>query len=555
MRYPGALLLPSVLLILLGALYLFLLRPEAVGLLYDDGMYLMAAKALAHGEGYRLSGIEGQPFFHKYPPLYPLFLSAVLLITPAFPQNVFYLKAFNIVMALLTLGLLYYHARKQQQLPCWVGLGLVAWLGTHWQFAGLSVEVMSEPLFMALSMLAIVLSERYFKLDTPLPKRRLIILIILTVAAFYTRSIGIILIFALGLWLYIAKNRKVTAMVYWSSCFALMVPWMLWSGSRPDTTEIIGNFLLRTFQETYFQSFRMDLRYEYSLLDMTVKGFQELIGNFSTLFFPLIKTLFPQQRSMLSELISLGVGFALVLPLTFRALQSARTGVFSLMGLYSACYLCALPFWSFHQYYPRFILVILPLLFLSLIQSIREQRFSAQAQNLLLVALLITGIFSNLLQLGGFLQKTPHRAVLLSNKPYSQEDYTETNRFIREQTPANAILYSENGDESYFYALYTNRKAIDAFVFLPTSRLNELCPPLVDAGCISRIFLQQADVRRQMMIRKRTQYFILNRLRIPQSQRNEPAMPGLLVKYAPEFVPVFQSRFGAITVYRFQPRP
>jgi hypothetical protein len=54
---------------------------------YDDGIYMVSAKSLAAGEGYRHANIPGQPFATKYPPLYPLFLAAAWRLTPDFPRT------------------------------------------------------------------------------------------------------------------------------------------------------------------------------------------------------------------------------------------------------------------------------------------------------------------------------------------------------------------------------------------------------------------------------------------------------------------------------------
>src|SRR5260370_1317089 len=41
----------------------------------DDGIYLVCAKSLAEGSGYRILSLPGQPNQTKYPPLYPWLLS------------------------------------------------------------------------------------------------------------------------------------------------------------------------------------------------------------------------------------------------------------------------------------------------------------------------------------------------------------------------------------------------------------------------------------------------------------------------------------------------
>ena len=81
------------------------MKPDVTGFLYDDGMYLMVAKALANEQGYRLPEIVGSPWFYKYPPLYPALLALFWKMNPHFPENIPWLKCLNILLALATLGL------------------------------------------------------------------------------------------------------------------------------------------------------------------------------------------------------------------------------------------------------------------------------------------------------------------------------------------------------------------------------------------------------------------------------------------------------------------
>jgi len=71
------------------------ITPEPIGVFWDDGVYLLSAKALAAGDGYRLTYLPGMPPAIHYPPLFPLLLAALLKVTPAFPANVAVLKLVN----------------------------------------------------------------------------------------------------------------------------------------------------------------------------------------------------------------------------------------------------------------------------------------------------------------------------------------------------------------------------------------------------------------------------------------------------------------------------
>ncbi len=53
----------------------------------DDGLYLIAAKSLHDGEGFRISSLPGEPAQTKYQPLYALLLSSVWLADPTRPDH------------------------------------------------------------------------------------------------------------------------------------------------------------------------------------------------------------------------------------------------------------------------------------------------------------------------------------------------------------------------------------------------------------------------------------------------------------------------------------
>ena len=57
------------------------------GYFHDDSIYLVTAKSLAEGRGYRILSFPGEPPQTKYPPLYPALLAAVWKFAPEFPRS------------------------------------------------------------------------------------------------------------------------------------------------------------------------------------------------------------------------------------------------------------------------------------------------------------------------------------------------------------------------------------------------------------------------------------------------------------------------------------
>src|SRR5438067_10250040 len=72
-----------------------------IGAFEDDGIYLVTAKSIAEGSGYRRLDLPGEPFQTKYPPLYPFLLSLIWRCGPGFPRNVPAMQIFNAMCGLL----------------------------------------------------------------------------------------------------------------------------------------------------------------------------------------------------------------------------------------------------------------------------------------------------------------------------------------------------------------------------------------------------------------------------------------------------------------------
>lgn len=547
-----------ILLIVLAGLYFYLMKPAIAGFLYDDGMYLMAAKALATGHGYRLIDIVGQPLFYKYPPLYPLVLAGMWLLQPHFPTNIVWLKSLNIALILGNFALLGYYFRKYHAVSRWVSLGLLAWMGTNWHLIEVTIEMMSEPLFLLLTTLTLIaLHETTEKLS----KRRLLLLIVLSVAAFYTRTMGLTLILAGTAWLAIKISRR-DAIKYLLSCMLLTAPWFAWSSSKPNTTQAIGDFLVRSFQETYFQSFKMDLTYEYHLPDMLWHGIQELLGTAAIQFFPWLERVRNVLPASQFTLISLALSFTIVLLLGFYTYRAYQAKQISPSALYIIIYLAVLPFWSFYQCYPRFLVVILPFLLVFLLKAIQKQVHSVHAKTAVTAAIITAALITNSMHLSAYLAKASPNTVVINSQADVWADYSHIIQFLKEKTPENAVIYTDNADETYLYALNAQRKALDVFLFLPKARIDQACPH-TNTACLMGFYEQNADATWQLFRQNKVGYIVINRMQVTKMpsnswflvQKTTPTAQMLLIKYAEQLRPVAQTGDGWITVYQLLPNP
>lgn len=201
-----------------------------VGVTNDDGMYVILAKALATGHGYRWLNLPGTPAATHFPPGYPAFLALLWLLWPSFPANVILFKVANaLLMAVVAAGVfLFARRRAGMSDPAAAALTFAATLGIP--MLTLSTIVMSEPLFLALLMPTLLFAERVAEEERS-KVRDIVILAVLVAAATLVRTHGIALIAAIGLVLCL-RRRLAHAAVFAAIAVLPLVPWQLWVGAH-----------------------------------------------------------------------------------------------------------------------------------------------------------------------------------------------------------------------------------------------------------------------------------------------------------------------------------
>jgi hypothetical protein len=138
---------------------LFARRPDVAGLMHDDGVYLSMAREISAGHGPVDGHVPAPVRTARFPPLHPLVLaleSALLGVPAQGLANVHRLIAFNAVWVALALGLFLRWLIVRRGWP--PALALAAGLATFAlpQVLGHAQQLMSEPLFTALLLAAVV---------------------------------------------------------------------------------------------------------------------------------------------------------------------------------------------------------------------------------------------------------------------------------------------------------------------------------------------------------------------------------------------------------------
>lgn len=193
-----------------------------VGVFYDDGIYVTAAKALAQGQGYRNIHLPGEPPVLHYPPLYPLVLSLLWRLWPAFPQNVALFQLLDAAAMGAAAWIMAVHSRRLD-LPPWLqyaalGLGFAAF--PLLAIVGLRL---SEALFLTLFAAVLLMVDR----EQPLGFWRAVAVGVLGGVSALVRSIGIAVIGGGALVLWLRRERRSAALVVAAAALVL-APWIAW---------------------------------------------------------------------------------------------------------------------------------------------------------------------------------------------------------------------------------------------------------------------------------------------------------------------------------------
>ena len=231
---------------------LSVIEPLPVGVVYDDGMYVMLAKSLATGQGYRWLNIPGAPPATHFPPGYPALLSLLWRVFPVFPANVIAFKALNaLLLALAGAGLALFAHRRLGFSP--LAAAIVACIGCcAIPTLVLSTLVMSEMLF--LCMLFPLLSFADHVTDSEPPLWQPVVLGLLVGALVLVRTHGIALAGGVGLVL-LVRRRWRPLMAYAAAFAAVAAPWQIWQSHHQGfvpaplrgTYESYGGWLMRGF--------------------------------------------------------------------------------------------------------------------------------------------------------------------------------------------------------------------------------------------------------------------------------------------------------------------
>lgn len=213
---------------------------DPIGVFNDDGIYLLTAKALAQGLGYVYPQIPGNPPAIHYPPVWPALLAVVWKLAPPFPGSVGILKLINPLIIGVAAGGVVVLMRRLTVLPWWAVLALSIVAFVSIPVLLLTNLLLSEPLYLALLVPALLLAERVAREGGVRAAAYAAVLVALLVLV---RTLGGT-VFIATLMLLVHGRRWRELGVYAAVAIALLMPWQLyvWSAAPGFPDELRGSY-------------------------------------------------------------------------------------------------------------------------------------------------------------------------------------------------------------------------------------------------------------------------------------------------------------------------
>jgi hypothetical protein len=224
--------------LLLLAVTIYVLRlNDAAGLMVDDGWYILLAKSLAQGTGYRMISSPAPDVVPLYPAGFSALLSLVFRIGPDFPQNVWLLKCVSIA-AMFGVGLLAYAYARTRQLSRELAALMAVAVTITPAFVFLATStVMSECVYTLVQLATIVMIHRSVEVRAAGRARLFIVAAALTAAgSVLIRSAGLGLVLASGVWL-VKERLWRRAVVFGAVVAVCILPWMLYARAHAPTLD------------------------------------------------------------------------------------------------------------------------------------------------------------------------------------------------------------------------------------------------------------------------------------------------------------------------------
>ena len=436
-RHSGLSILGILIALAILGLYVQRLLLPSVGLFHDDGVYLVTAKAMATGQGYRIISLPTPIVQTKYPILFPALLAVVWKLFPEFPDNLILLKLVPFLAALAWFALVYRYYRSEGLTPTRASVLTMVLATVPWVLF-VSSTLLSETLFFALAMGGLLMIRR---LEASPEVWRFLPLSAGALAgtATLTRMAGVALIAAGTVSLF--RRSKRAAALFLAAAIGVCLPWFVWTFYH---TAAKGSEAYYTAQNYSVWNVVFNYTPEQKL-NIVLTNLAATVGSFGSLF--------EYHLAVVAVLIASALMAGFILDI--------RTAGFTVNHVFCLVYVALTTLWAWMPL--RFLVLLTPMLLLFAYRLVAacEQRTGWRwlpAGALLLVAPMLAEDARQLpqsLQAGAV--PTPGTP---NNRPTKWFEYARIASWIRASAPPQAVIM---GILDPVFYLYTGHPSVRSY--------------------------------------------------------------------------------------------
>lgn len=407
----------------------------------DNAHYIILAKSILQGSGYKDLFEPGLTPHTQYPPGFPLILIPGLIL---FGNNFSLLKFIIIALALGGFAVFYLMLKQKTEDRNWIFLLSVLAFSpimleySHW--------ILSEIPYLFFSLLAIYLFERF----SILKKNNIGFFILMAISIafiYFVRTIGLSL--GLACFIYLLYQRRWKELIILAVIVGIfIIPWQ------------IRNSRVGGQAGGYFQQFFAKNPYEPELGNITIFEYLgRVFTNFKLYaFFVVPQILFP----VITSIFLLNVlGFAILVFLTIGLVRTVKTKSLTVREFYLIFFMGITLSWPEVWSGDRFLIPIIPFLLYYIIVGLRHFSTWIKFKALLpiVVGLMILLAFAdsakkispNLTNLSDYLKGNKY-----AGYPMDWQRYFETLTWLKQNTDQDAIIVSRKPPFTY---LLSQRKS------------------------------------------------------------------------------------------------
>jgi hypothetical protein len=417
--------------IFFSGLSLYRMVPGVCGVHHDDGVYVLTAKALAAGEGYRLVQLPERPLQTKYPILYPAVLAVIWRAWPTFPDNLVAMQLLSCIAMTVALATYYLYSVRWGVLDrptAAIAATVTATVPLLGYFATLP---MSEGLFMLALTLALWQTERLAATEGGGWGRRVACGLALTACALL-RTAGLVIVIVMLVWLSRRRALKPSVIVM---AILPVLGWFAWTASAAVASD------LRTAYYTSYSGWWTLLAPDQfgSVMGANVRSILSGVG------IVIAQGLWTYVGQPVVICGVIGVALAAVWCAAARGLTA----------LVLAAYVAQLCVWPWPN--PRFLVPVAPLLITAACGGLllaAGARHSRGARAFVVVSALIA-VTGNLLlarDLGGLSRRSGYPYASVDHEPVNWSEYEAVFGWLRRSTPPEAIVASDIDPSVFLYA-------------------------------------------------------------------------------------------------------